>query len=111
MTKYLGKIKEVYFGLGGYNEAMLGIHFTFSFDGKEGCVVEGDWDYNRVRHTEYSQWTEDERKNNYYRIMIYISNLLKECNVTDINGLKNKPVEITTKNNSIESWRILTEVL
>lgn len=111
MTKYLGKIKEVYFGLGGYNEAMLGIHLTFSFNGKEVCFTEGGWDYNRIKHSEHSKWIEEDRKNDYYEAMIYISDLLKQCNVTDIKDLKNKPVEVEILDNSLKSWRILTEVL
>jgi len=30
MTKELGKIEKVTFGLDGYQECMLGIHFVFS---------------------------------------------------------------------------------
>lgn len=109
--KYLGKIKEVYFGLGGYNESMLGIHFTFSFDGKEVCSTEGGWDFHRIKHSEYVKWTEEDRKNDHYDTLIFISNLLQQCNITDINNLKNKPVEVEILDNTLKTWRILTEVL
>ncbi len=109
--KYLGKIKEVYFGLGGYNEAMLGIHFTFSFGGQEVSDTKGGWDFYRIKHSKYANWTEEDRQNDYYNSMIFISKLLKQCNVTDIKDLKNKPVEVEILDNSLKSWRILTEVL
>lgn len=32
LKKYLGKIDSVNFGLGGYQDSMLGLHICFSFD-------------------------------------------------------------------------------
>lgn len=44
--------------------------------------------------------------------MSYISKLLADAKVDDVTKLAGKPIELTiNKHNSLESWRILTEVL
>jgi len=109
--KQLGKIESVYFGIGGYNDAMLGIFFTFSFD---GCGIGSSkcaWDANTIEWTERCKWTEQERSSQYDEIMRYVSKLLKDAKCSKISELKGKPVEISLKGMNFDSFRILTEVL
>ena len=40
-----------------------------------------------------------------------VSKYLKEAKVSSVDKLKGIPVEVTFENNTIKSWRILTEVL
>jgi hypothetical protein len=40
-----------------------------------------------------------------------VSRILESARVSDVSGLKGKPVEIVFENNQLKSWRILTEVL
>lgn len=111
MEKKLGKIESVKFGIGGYQDCQLGIHFTLS-DGSWGV---GDsktsWDSERIKCSEHAKWTEDDRSQNYADIMRYVSKLLKDAKVESVEQLKGKPVEVTFDGNLLKEWRILTEVL
>ena len=44
MKTELGKISSVYFGHGGYQDAMLGIHFSFSMNSSGVCGTKSAWD-------------------------------------------------------------------
>ncbi len=111
IKKELGKIVDVYVGLGGYQDNSLGIHFTFESKGWGVSDSNSFWDINNIEHSEYTKWSEEDRKNAYYDIMVYISNLLKEANVRKVEQLKNIPVEVIFEDDKLKSWRILTEVL
>jgi hypothetical protein len=51
MYKYLGKIEKVKFGLGGYQEAMLGISFSFQYAGGLGSSdFKGAWDPENIEY-------------------------------------------------------------
>lgn len=112
-TKRLGKIESISFGLGGYQEAMLGLSLTLS--SKEECWGVGDfkgtWDYNLIECTEHCKWTEEDRSNIFLEIMKLISDLLRDAKVYKLNDLVNKPVECTFEGNKLIEWRILKEVL
>lgn len=111
MEKKLGKIQSVKFGIGGYQDCMLGIHFVLG-DGSWGIRdSRGDWDAERIKHTEYTQWTEEDRNKKYSDIMRYVSKLLKDAKVDSIDKLKDIPVEVTFNGNILKEWRVLTEVL
>lgn len=111
MTKYLGKISSVKFGIGGYQDAMLGLHLCFDFDGSGVCTTISAWDYTRIEHTKYTKWTEQSRQDQYAEIMCKISKYLSQAKVNDVSKLLGIPVEVTLKDNVIDSWRILEEVL
>jgi hypothetical protein len=111
MEKKLGKIKSVTFGIGGYQDCQLGIHFTL---GSESWGVRDSrsvWDPERIECKEYTQWTEEERTKQLNDIMRYVSSLLKDAKVSNVNDLKDVPVEIEMEGPLLSSWRILTEVL
>ena len=114
-TKELGKIQGVKFGLGGYQDAMLGIHFTLGGDGWGIGNTMSTWDCNKIEHTNSCKWTEKERSATYDEIMRYISGLLSDAKVDSIDKLKGIPIEVTLSGDSwggsLESWRILKEVL
>jgi hypothetical protein len=111
MNKMLGKISKVSFGLGGYQDAMIGIHFSFSSTGMGVSTTKSYWDANLIKVNEYTKWTEEKRKKEYAAIMYYISDLLKKAKVQDVMQLTNIPVELTFEDNTLKDWRILTEVL
>jgi len=111
LKKYLGKISSVHFGLGGYQEAMLGLHLCFEFDGSGICTTHSAWDYHMIEHTEYCKWTEQSRLDNYAEIMIKVSKLLHDAKVRHISDLKGVAVEVRLDGNSFYDFRILTEVL
>jgi hypothetical protein len=111
MMKKLGKIKNVRFGLGGYNDAMIGIHFEFGGEGWGVNHSRSYWDPNLIEHTVNCQWTESDRTDEFSKIMGYISNLLEDGKVDSIDKLKGKPIEVELDGNILKEWRILTEVL
>ena len=111
MEKRLGKIESVSFGLGGYQGAMIGIHFTLS-DGSWGVGdSRAQWDSEMISCSEHAKWTESDRDVWYAEIMRYVSKLLKDAKVDSVDKLKGKPVEVTFDGNTLKEWRILTEVL
>lgn len=109
--KMLGKISGAYFGLGSYQNAMLGLHLAFS---GQGCGVHTSicaWDYALIEHTEHCKWTEESRGLEYAEIMRKLSGYLKEAKVDRVEKLVGIPVELTFEKLQLKSWRILTEVL
>jgi hypothetical protein len=109
--KKLGKIESVKFGIGGYQDCQLGIHFTLGNGGWGVCDSKSAWDAERIEHTKYTKWTEEDRDKDYAGIMRYLSKLMKDAKVTSVDQLKNKPVEVIFEGDMLKEWRILTEVL
>lgn len=111
--KVLGKIKSISFGITGYNDMMLGYSIEFSLDGGSRGVItsQGFLDYNRVKHSEHCEWTEQERDTGMINMLKKLSDVLKLAKVDTIDKLKNIPVEVTLEGDTFKSWRVLTEVL
>jgi hypothetical protein len=111
MEKKLGKIENISFGYGGYQDCMLGLSVTLG-NGEWGVQdFKGNWDAESIKVTEYTQWTETDRDRDYSNLVRFISKLLKQAKVSNIEQLKGKPVEVTFDSNLLKEWRILTEVL
>ena len=112
LTKHLGKISSIYFGIGGYQESMLGLHTCFTFDGGSSiCTSDASWDYHTVEHNKNTKWTEQSRLDKYAKITCSISELLSKAKVRSVSELRNMPVEITLDGMTLYSWRLLEEVL
>lgn len=111
MEKMLGKIESVYFGIGGYQDAQLGLHMSFSGGAWGVGWSESVWDPETIKHTEHTQWTEESRDKQLADLCRQISKYLKEAKVNSVDKLKGVPVEVTFEGNTIKSWRILTEVI
>jgi hypothetical protein len=111
MEKKLGKIESVRFGLGGYQDACIGLSVTLG-DGSWGVGdFKGGWDAETIKRSDSTQWTEEDRDKNYSDTMRYLSKLLKEAKVSSVDKLKGIPVEVTFDGNMLKEWRILKEVL
>lgn len=111
MEKRIGKIENVKFGLGGYQDAMIGLSVTLIGDSWGVNDFKGYWDSESVKCTENTKWTESERSNYYSETIKHLSKLLKDSKVDSVEKLKGKPIEVTFDGNMLKSWRILTEVL
>ena len=111
MEKRLAKIESVYFGHGGYQDVMIGLHFNFSGHGWGVGFSEDAWDSEMVKWSESCKWTEENRNRQYADMMRKISLYLKQAKVSSIDKLKGIPVEIIFENSTMKEWRILTEVL
>lgn len=106
--KEIGKIQNVCFGFGGYQEAMTGINFSLGGIPWGVCDFWGFWSLR----SETAEWTENDQLLKFGEVMLKISKLLKEARVHSIEELRNIPIEATFKEDgSLDSWRILTEVL
>lgn len=111
MEKELGKITNAYFGIGGYQDAQLGLHLVFQ-GGCVGCSTNHcTWDYNIIENTETSNWGEEDRSQRVVEIVRKVSNLLHQAKVKKVSDLKGIPVEMIFENQSLKDYRILTEVL
>lgn len=110
--KELGKISVFDVGIGGYQDAMLGIHMTFEGRGWGVCTSECFWSPSMVSMSENTKWTEKERSSSFDNIMRTIDKTLSEAKVKRTQDLIGIPVEVTFDNKrTIKSWRILTEVI
>lgn len=111
METKLGKIENVKFGIGGYQDAMIGLHVTLSNNSWGVGDSNSAWDAESVKWTENCKWTEDDRNKQYSDILRFVSKLLKEAKVDSVDKLKGIPVEVTFDGNKLIGWRVLTEVL
>jgi len=111
MRKQLGKIQKVRFGYVGYQNAMMGISFTFGGDDwGVGTCITGGWGKS-IEANDRSEWTEESRNKERAELVEKIDDLLDKAKVDDVYKLKGLPVEITFDGNTLKDWRLLTEVL
>ncbi len=110
MHKQIGKISHVSFGMGGYQEAMLGFSFTLQGEGW-GC---GDfWGFWGTKWSEHCKWSEHDRKEFLGGKCLSVYELMVAAKKQSLADLKNVPIEATFDSpiGKLISWRILTEVL
>jgi hypothetical protein len=107
---FLGKIESIKFGIDG---SRIGLFYTLAFNSSSEVQSSNTvWDPEQIKVTQYTKWTESERDKHLAELMRYISKLLADAKVDDVTKLVGKPIELTiNEHNSLESWRILTEVL
>ncbi len=110
MDKQLGKITSVRFGHGGYQDAQFGIWFQFGNDGWGCGSGKGVW---QGGPSTGAKWTMADKEKTCAEIMLYIEDLMRQAKVADVKDLKGVPVELTFDKpfGTLESWRILTEVI
>ena len=109
MTKtMLGKIYGCFFGL---LDRQIGLHLTFSCsDGSGMCDSLSMWDTS-IKVTQSTMWTEEDRDRQYVSIVRRVSDVLMQAKKTDVSKLVGTPVELTIEDNTLRSWRVLTEVI
>lgn len=111
MRTELGKIEKVSFGLGGYQDACIGLNVTLSGNGWGVGSDRTAWDANKIKRTERCEWTEADRDQQYAEILRYVSDLLAAAKIDSVDQLRGKPIEATFDGMTLKEWRILTEVL
>jgi hypothetical protein len=112
VDKQLGKISKATFGIGGYQDAMLGLWLSFSWPG--GGVsppTESVWAYGLVDPCRNSKWTEDDRSAVAVKVMREVCDLLVKAKVQTVDELVGTPVEITFESGRCVGFRVLEEVL
>lgn len=110
-TKELMKISNVAFGAGGYQDAQFGLFLDFSSksSGVSASIV-GGWDYS-IKVDKYTKWTEEDRSHDMAQMCKTISQILSDAKVSSVDKLKGIPVEVVFSQRTIQSFRILEEVL
>ena len=111
MNTQLGKIESAKVGLGGYDGAMLGMHIDITGKGWGVGYDECFWDYEGTECNENCKWTEADRDKQAADVMKYISKLLRQAKVKNVDQLKGIPVEANFESLRLIDFRILTEVL
>ena len=111
MEKKLGKITKAKFGIGGYQDACIGLSVALDFNGSGVHDGRTAWDANKIECSDRCEWTEKDRSKEYDEIMRYLSDLLHAAKVDSVDHLVGIPVEATFNGMSLDSWRVLTEVL
>ena len=109
--KKLGKISSAKFGVGGYQDAMIGLHLSFTMEGSGVNQSKCAWDQNIIKCSEHCKWTEEDRSRDYAEIMRFVSDLLYQSKKDDVSKLVGVPVELTFDGMTLKDWRVLTEVL
>lgn len=111
-TKELGKITEVSFGHGGYQDVCFGLNLSFLFgDSVTSKFISGGWDPARMEWDSLASWTEKDRDKSLAKMCREVSKILHVAKVDDVSKLKGIPVEVEIEDNKLKSWRILSEVL
>jgi hypothetical protein len=111
-NKQLAKISKATFGIGGYQDAMLGLWLSFSWPG--GGVsppTESCWAYGLVDPSKNSKWTEAQRTATVAKMMEELCGLLAKAKVQTVDELVGIPVEITFDQGRCVGFRVLEEVL
>lgn len=108
MNTELGKIEAIRFGFGGYQDAQFGVSVTLSGPGWGVQDFRGHWNREPDKNC---KWTKEQQNQSFLDVLWDIRKWLAEAKVDSLDKLKGKPVEVTFENGSLQTWRILTEVL
>ncbi len=111
-TTLLGKITEVRFGAGGYQDIMFGLTVELNSNGV-CCTdfISAGWYPGVIDPDKDAKWTERERAEQQAEAINTIAHILRTAKIEDIKDLKGRPVEFKTLDRMLVSWRILDEVL
>jgi hypothetical protein len=107
MSKELGKIQSIRFGMGGYEDAMVGVNFYLGGEGWGAGDFWGTW----ADRSEDAKWTLEDQAKIFAETTIKVRNLLKKAKVKSLDELKGIPIEAEFSQMRLVSWRILEEVL
>lgn len=107
-SKELGKIQSVKFGIGGYDDCMIGLTIGL---GGQGWGTSDFWGYWNTKVEERCKWSDGDRYEELGKMVMHINTILREAKCHDIKDLEGKPVEVCFEDSALKSWRILTEVL
>lgn len=104
----LGHITRANFGLMQDRDFLYGLIIDLSL--QDGYYVTGT-EVTNINHSESCKYTEEDRDKWLAKQSLKIAKILEDAEVKYINELVGKPVIASFKNNTIQEFRILTEVL
>lgn len=109
MEKRIGKIQGISFGFGGYDDAMVGVSVTLGSD--KDCWGVGDFKGTWATRSDGAKWTVADQVKIWGDTVLWVRDILSEAKKKSIEDLKGVPVEVTFEDDTIKSWRVLTEVV
>ena len=109
--KRIGKITHATFGLGGYQDATLGLHLQFGSGAWGVGTSHSAWDPETIKSDKYCTWNENDRNRQLVSICRKVSETLSKAKVGSVSELVGKPVEVEFDANGLKSWRILEEAI
>lgn len=108
--KELGKIKNVYAGFCGYQQAQFGFQFTLGGEDGWGVSTEAYAAWG-MEPSDSSEWTKEDQIKQWGESMEKLRDIMEAAKVKDVTDLVGIPVEATFEDMRLTSWRILAEVL
>lgn len=108
IEKKLGKIEAASFGVGGYQDCMVGLSLTFKMSGSAIGSFDGTWG---IKRDPQAKWSEDDRLKTIGAAGLNLFQLLEKIGGRDVSDLVGTPVEVEIEDGRLKSWRILREVL
>lgn len=106
--KRIGRISDIYFGLGGYQDTQIGYWLTISGKGWGTQTGSGSW---ASEPSTGARWTVEERNSALGATCINLVEIMNTVGVKRLSELKDVPVEVTFDGTIMRSWRVLDEVL
>lgn len=107
--KVLGCISLARFGLGGYQDAQIGLSLQFDMKGTGVGTFIGGWAYTKP--PSHAQWTKEDQRRTWADAVEKLNETLHAAKKQDVSQLVGVPVEVTLDGNVLKSWRVLTEVI
>ena len=76
--------------------------------GRGASATFGAW---AIKRSDYCKWTEEDRVRQLGEMVMRLNALLQDAKVTHVGELVGVPVEVTFDGMTLQSWRVLKEVL
>ena len=87
----IGRIVEVYFGVGGFADNAIGLHITIELPQATQQISYAYW--NNPRITTEEEWSKT--VNNYASVIFRISGILEKTGIDDVSDLLGRTVTAT----------------
>ena len=107
MEKKLGKLTKVRFGAGGHDGAMFGLSVVLDAGDSQWSDFKGCW----ARRSPTAQWSVEDGQRYHAETMQFLMDIMRQAKVHEVHELEGMPIEVTMNGITLESWRILEEVL
>jgi hypothetical protein len=109
MNIKLGKIKSATFGIGGYQDSMIGLTINITGNADAWSVQDFRGTWRPDLSSKDCRW--DNPSKDLAEAWRFVIETLIKSKKNDVSQLAGTPVEVCFDGNMLKSWRILEEVL
>lgn len=106
--KRIGKITKATFGMGGYDDAMIGLAVSLGSSGWGVSDWRGPW---AMKPTEHCKWTAEDQVRQAGETVMWLNGILAAAKKQHVSELVGVPVEVEFDGSLLKSWRVLTEAI